>query len=106
MAASSFLFLGAMTWEYLEANKAGDKAQQSEDIEDITKQRDIFDEHQRNQRYYGYALLGVYSWHILDLVFFGKKTDAAVHQKNPYRTVHAAFFPLFQRDSQEPALGF
>ena len=106
MLTSSSLLLGATAWEYSQAIAAGNKAKQSEKAADINEQEDIFNKHQKNQAYYGYALLGIYSWHVLDLIFFDNNAQARSRKKSTYQATYASFFPVFQENSERPALGF
>ena len=106
MLTSYSLLLRAMALEYSQANSVGNKAKQSESAADISEQEEIFNKHQKNQAYYGYALLGIYSWHVLDLIFFDDNTQASSRKKSTYQATYASFFPVFQENSERPALGF
>ena len=106
MFVASALLLAGTALEYSNVNAAVSRAKKAGDAQEVNKQKKLFDKHEKNQRYYAYALLGVYSWHILDLIYFDNKANTAMHKQNAYKTTYMSFFPLFQKNSQGAALGF
>lgn len=107
MLTASLLCLGGLVSEYSQASSAANKAKESTaTANDVAEQRKVFDKHQENQRYYALALLGLYSWHILDLIFVSPKAAPRPSLKSVHKTKQLSFLPIFQEGLQRPALGF
>ena len=108
MMAGSSLFLTVSILEYLKAQAAGDKAKEAELASQIEEQEKIFDTHAKRHAYAGYALLGIYAWHIVDLLYFSneKARAASGNGRRYHDKSFVSIFPVFQENSRNPGLGF